>query len=116
MEQDLDRGDKAAPGMSLLGLRMLVTAHRASHCQHCVQDPAVVPDGGHEKERKQGCGTPTAFQPAFFLILGGFCVFGDLGGVLIPLPLPIPVWCPSVSAPVRDKSAHRIKQCGRLGI
>lgn len=38
MEQDLERGDKAAPGMSLLGLRMLVTAHRASHCQHCVQD------------------------------------------------------------------------------
>lgn len=30
MEQDLDRGDKAAPGMSLLGLRMLVTAHRVS--------------------------------------------------------------------------------------
>lgn len=30
MEQDLDRGDKAAPVMSLLGLRMLVTALRLS--------------------------------------------------------------------------------------
>lgn len=76
MEQDLDRGDKAAPGMSLLGLRMLVTAHRASHCQHCVQDPAVVPDGGHEKERKQGCGTPNSFPACVFSHFRGFlCVW-----------------------------------------
>lgn len=49
---------------------------------------------------------PSAFQPVFFLILGDFCVFGDLGGVLMPLLSPIPVWCPLVSAPVGDKSAH----------
>lgn len=34
---------------------------------------------------------PNAFQAVgFFLILGDFCVFGDLRGVLMPLPLPDP--------------------------
>lgn len=69
----------------------------ASHCQHCVQDhltqelSLVVAVRGRENK---DAALPSALQPVFFLILGEFCVFGDIGGVLMPLPLPDPCVVP----------------------
>lgn len=82
MEEDLDRGDKAAPAMSLLGPRMLLTAPDSPWiiplpvlCPESVY-PGVVPDCGHERERKQGCSTSKCFPACVFSHFRGFlCVW-----------------------------------------
>lgn len=87
MERDLERGDKAAAAMSLLGLRMLLAAPGATPCQRCVRglsDPGLVPGSDCKRERKLGqddAALLSALQPLAHLVLGDFCVFGDPGGV-----------------------------------
>lgn len=60
---------------------------------------------------------PSAFQPVFFHILGDFCVFGDLRGALMPLPLPDPCVVPlGCQRWLGINPLTQIKQCRRLGI
>lgn len=101
----------------------------AARCQCRVRrlsDLGLVPGGDPKRERKPGqdrAALPSALQPLALLILGDFCVFGDLGG---GFSMPLPRAGSAFPCPLRGAPWHqpwlglnllaRIKQRNCLGI